>query len=166
MGAKEFDEKRQRNASGDSTVSSDSMTNYIPTPPDGGWGWVVVLASFINHIIVDGITFTFGVFYLEFLDFFKESKGKTALVGSLLAGFYLMAGKSFPVMENKVFVSDKMDLLFYGFSWHVIKRMRKDFNTNLKCDICSTFNTSLITHSLAGTNGSIGEGMDIWVKNE
>ncbi len=92
MGANTFDDNRKRNESGDSTTSTDSFSKYIPTPPDGGWGWVVVFASFVNHVVVDGITFTFGVFYMEFLEFFGESKGKTALVGSLLAGFYLLTG--------------------------------------------------------------------------
>lgn len=91
--ATDFEKKRKRHLSGESTISTDSVSNYIPTPPDGGWGWVIVFASFINHVVVDGITFTFGVFYLEFLEFFKASKGKTSLVGSLLAGFYLMSGK-------------------------------------------------------------------------
>ena len=93
MGAKDFDKKRKRNASGESTTSTDSVSKYIPTPPDGGWGWVVVLASFINHVIVDGVAFTFGIFYMEFMRYFESSKSQTALVGSLLAGFYLMAGK-------------------------------------------------------------------------
>ena len=91
--ATDFEKKRKRHLSGESTMSTDSVSNYIPTPPDGGWGWVIVFASFLNHVVVDGITFTFGVFYLEFLDYFKASKSKTSLVGSLLAGFYLMSGK-------------------------------------------------------------------------
>ena len=89
--ASEFEKKKERHASGESAVST--VSDYIPTPPDGGYGWVIVFASFINHVIVDGIAFTFGVFYLEFLDFFGEGKGKTALVGSLLCGCYLMTGE-------------------------------------------------------------------------
>jgi len=72
----------------------DDVDQYIPTPPDGGYGWIVVIASFINHIIVDGIAFTFGVFYEDFLDYFEAGSGKTALVGSLLSGFYLITGWS------------------------------------------------------------------------
>ncbi len=73
-------------------IFTDSVTGYIPTPPDGGWGWLVVLASFINHVVVDGIAFTFGVFFIEFQEHFKSTKAQTALVGSLLAGFYLISG--------------------------------------------------------------------------
>ena len=72
---------------------ADSVTGYIPTPPDGGWGWLVVLASFLNHVVVDGIAFTFGVFFIEFQEHFQSTKAQTALVGSLLAGFYLISGR-------------------------------------------------------------------------
>ena len=57
------------------------------------YGWLIVLASFLNHVLVDGISFTFGVFYIEFLDEFQASTSKTSLVGSLLVGTYLMTGK-------------------------------------------------------------------------
>ncbi len=33
----------------------------LPPPPDGGWGWVVVVASFLCNVIGDGIGYTFGV---------------------------------------------------------------------------------------------------------
>ena len=28
--------------------------------PDGGWGWMIVAASFLENVIVDGIIFTSG----------------------------------------------------------------------------------------------------------
>ena len=64
-----------------------------PVPPDGGYGWVIMLASFVCNFIVDGVCFSFGIFYLEFLDYFKESKSKTSWVGSVLNGMYLSMGK-------------------------------------------------------------------------
>lgn len=73
----------------------DDEINYneLPPPPDGGYGWVIVLASFLCNMIVDGIAYTFGVFLNEFVEHFGEGPGKVAWVGSLLSGMYLTAGK-------------------------------------------------------------------------
>ena len=61
-------------------------------PPDGGWGWVVVFASFMCNLVVDGIMFSFGVFLDKMSQDFGVSNSRVALVGSLQSGFYLMAG--------------------------------------------------------------------------
>lgn len=47
--------------------ATPNETNVKPTadvvvPLDGGWGWVVVLASFICCLIVDGVVMTAGMF--------------------------------------------------------------------------------------------------------
>ncbi|KAL3848224.1 hypothetical protein ACJMK2_019097 [Sinanodonta woodiana] len=73
----------------------------MPVPPDGGWGWMVVFASFIIHIIADGIVYSFGIFYIEFLHYFKGSKGETAWVGSLVPGITLTVGPLASIMTNK-----------------------------------------------------------------
>lgn len=65
----------------------------MPPPPDGGYGWVIVFASFMCNLIVDGIAYTFGIFLPEFVDYFGEGKGTVAWVGSLLSGMYLAAGE-------------------------------------------------------------------------
>ncbi|XP_064470615.1 monocarboxylate transporter 12-like [Ornithodoros turicata] len=64
----------------------------VPSPPDGGYGWVVVFASFICFVIVDGIIFSFGIFLREFAHTFNESKSSTAWVASIQTGCYLLAG--------------------------------------------------------------------------
>lgn len=71
---------------------TDSTDDFDITPPDGGWGWVVVFAAFLTNMIADGVTFSFGVLYVDFLKYFGESKGKTAWVGSLFMGVPLLAG--------------------------------------------------------------------------
>ena len=70
-------------------------------PPDGGWGWVVVLGSFVAHLIADGCSFSFGVLYAELLDYFSESKGKTALVGSLFVSVPLITGPVASALTNR-----------------------------------------------------------------
>ncbi len=73
----------------------------IPIPPDGGWGWVIVMSSFLCNLIVDGIAYTFGVFMPEFVRYFDEGKGTVAWVGSLLAGVYLSCGPIVGALTNK-----------------------------------------------------------------
>ncbi|XP_052869576.1 uncharacterized protein LOC128275200 [Anopheles cruzii] len=87
-------------SSGSSSSSSSSSSNgnsslgaYAEArPPDGGWGWVVVFASFMVNLIADGVTFSFGVMYIELLSYFGEGKGKTAWVGSLFMAMPLLCG--------------------------------------------------------------------------
>ncbi|CAH1104894.1 unnamed protein product [Psylliodes chrysocephalus] len=73
----------------------------LPPPPDGGYGWVVVFASFMCNMIVDGIAYTFGIFLFQIVDYYDETKGKTAWVGSLLSGMYLSAGPLVSALTNK-----------------------------------------------------------------
>ncbi|XP_053671968.1 monocarboxylate transporter 13-like [Anopheles nili] len=73
----------------------------MPPPPDGGYGWVIVFASFMCNMIVDGIAYTFGVFLNEFVEYFGEGKGTVAWVGSLLSGMYLSAGPVVSALANK-----------------------------------------------------------------
>lgn len=84
---------RKRHDSEETTDSLESVGDYIPTPPDGGWGWVVVFSSFMCNLIVDGLGYSFGVLLPLWVNVFQESRGKVSLVGSLLNGMYLCAGK-------------------------------------------------------------------------
>ncbi|XP_064594828.1 monocarboxylate transporter 12-like [Liolophura sinensis] len=59
---------------------------------DGGWAWVICFASFFANFLLDGVLFAFGVIILELLDYFEDSKSKTALVGSVLLGFSIAMG--------------------------------------------------------------------------
>ena len=63
-----------------------------PTPQDGGWGWVVVAASFLVNMIADGVTFSFGVLFVELQAEFAESKAVTAGVVSLFHAVPLLSG--------------------------------------------------------------------------
>ncbi|XP_074040298.1 monocarboxylate transporter 1 [Leptinotarsa decemlineata] len=70
----------------------DEEESESPPPPDGGWGWMIVLGSFMIHVITDGVTYCFGIFYDEFLDYFKEGKSATSWILSILVGVTLCSG--------------------------------------------------------------------------
>lgn len=67
--------------------------------PDGGYGWMIVFASLAIQLIIDGIAFSFGLIFTELLNYFEESKTKTAWIGALFLAVPLMSG---PVLSNLV----------------------------------------------------------------
>ena len=69
--------------------------DLIVTPPDGGYGWVIVASSFFLQAISGGIAFSVGVFFVEFLTEFNQGKGMTAWIGSINTGLLFGAGKTF-----------------------------------------------------------------------
>lgn len=73
-----------------SSSSSDSTTAVFAL--DGGWGWVVVFAAFMVNFIADGISFSFGILFMDFVEYFGASKAKTSWVGSIFLSMPLLAG--------------------------------------------------------------------------
>jgi len=65
----------------------------LPPPPDGGWGWAIVAASFMSNFVLDGIAYSFGVLLAPLADHFGASRASVAWVGSLLAGIYQVTRK-------------------------------------------------------------------------
>ncbi|ESO12384.1 hypothetical protein HELRODRAFT_63243 [Helobdella robusta] len=70
-------------------------------PPDGGWGWVVCFASFMIHVLADGISFSFGIFVEEFGEYFECGKGSIGMLGSLMLGVTWSTGPIASILTNK-----------------------------------------------------------------
>ncbi|XP_053116846.1 monocarboxylate transporter 13-like [Hemicordylus capensis] len=51
--------------------------------PDGGWGWMVVLAAFLQTALVFGVIRSWGVFFVEFVAYFGGSSSAVSWVLSL-----------------------------------------------------------------------------------
>lgn len=51
---------------------------------DKGWAWVVMTASCLSLMIVNGVAYTSGIYNVAFLEEFGESKATTAWIGSLI----------------------------------------------------------------------------------
>lgn len=77
------------------------LADHIPEPPDGGYGWVIVLAAFLSNFVVDGIANSFAVFLPEYQRYFGSTAGTTAVIGSLLIGTYLLSGPLAGGLVNK-----------------------------------------------------------------
>lgn len=75
-------------------MEEETVTTYVTVPPDGGWGWVIVAASFCCNIFVDGIVYSAGVLLEDIARTFGSSMATVSFVGSLLSGFYLIAGEN------------------------------------------------------------------------
>ncbi|XP_065201906.1 monocarboxylate transporter 12 [Planococcus citri] len=87
------------NKSAPSPQKSDSFEQ--PPPPDGGWGWVVVFASFMIHVVTDGVVYSFGEFLKGFLDQYHAGNGVTSLIISILVGTTLCSGPIASAFVNK-----------------------------------------------------------------
>ena len=65
------------------TKSSKSPPLDVSTgPPDGGWGWVVVAASFFCLCVLDGISYTFGMFLSPLMEDMECGRGGVSAAGS------------------------------------------------------------------------------------
>lgn len=60
-----------------------SQQDYVIQIPDGGYGWVVLIASFFVSFILDGVMYSFGII----LDGIKASTGEKEDICNLLSGF-------------------------------------------------------------------------------
>lgn len=60
---------------------------------DGGWGWMIVVASFMAQFLSFGSPQSVGVLYPKWLSAFQEGKGMTAWVGSMVSGVALITSE-------------------------------------------------------------------------
>ncbi len=60
--ATENDHQRAAGGGADGAISSHATVeeSLVPVPPDGGFGWVIMVASFFCNVIVDGVCFRSG----------------------------------------------------------------------------------------------------------
>ncbi|CAD6187181.1 unnamed protein product [Caenorhabditis auriculariae] len=66
------------------TESSDSTLVEQPRYLDGGYAWFIVCASFVLHVILDGLSFGFGIFFPLIQKHFKSQRTGASFVGALL----------------------------------------------------------------------------------
>ncbi|XP_019875476.1 uncharacterized protein LOC109603418 [Aethina tumida] len=77
------------------------IENWVVLPPDGGWGWIVVLASFFCNFVTDGCLYSFGMFLEEIGEDMDVPATNVALASSIMSGFYFMLGPITCSLMNK-----------------------------------------------------------------
>ncbi|XP_052825397.1 monocarboxylate transporter 12-like [Octopus bimaculoides] len=70
------------------------------SPPDGGWGWVVMIASMVLILLTDGIAFSVGTIYPTIRDDFKSESTKASLISALINAFSLLTGPVASVLAD------------------------------------------------------------------
>ena len=67
------------------------MINMV-SERDSGWSWVVCAVAFTTQTLTNGFCFAIGIYYVEFLHVFNESKGMTAWISALNVGVFMGTG--------------------------------------------------------------------------
>ena len=62
--------------------------------PDGGWGWAVVVGSFLCHTLLEGFSRSLGVLFQTTLRMFKGTNAETAVHQSLFNTLRLGLGET------------------------------------------------------------------------
>lgn len=74
-------------------MSASNEGPVRPTPPDGGWGWAVVVGAFISV----GFSCAFGksisVFYKEIEEIFNASTSEVSWISSIMFAVMYAGGK-------------------------------------------------------------------------
>ncbi|XP_064619207.1 monocarboxylate transporter 13-like isoform X2 [Lineus longissimus] len=65
------------------------------------YSWAVMVATFIGQVMIYGISWTVGVYFVIFLDVFQQGKGATSWVGSINTACTYLAGPISSVLMKK-----------------------------------------------------------------
>lgn len=86
-----FTQTPTASTSTDIEEASSNSTNMAP--PDGGYGWVVVGACFLNNFSMLGIMFSWGIFQQLYKDeVFPGQTSAVSWIGTLAFGFMYIVG--------------------------------------------------------------------------
>lgn len=85
---------------------SDRAVVMVVVPPDGGFAWCIVAASFLCNFLIDGIVLSFGLFMEPMAATMGCTATQVTLIGSLQMGMYYLSGPFTCAAVNR-----------WGFRW-------------------------------------------------
>ncbi|XP_032687367.1 monocarboxylate transporter 9 [Odontomachus brunneus] len=86
---------------GTNKLEKDAKEEEQLVPPDGGWGWLVLLASVMVNLLIPGTVKSFGVLFVEFLEVFNASPAAAAWIPALCYFLYSSLGPLSSVLSVK-----------------------------------------------------------------
>ena len=99
------------NTSSQSTAANRTSLNIDHDDIDGGWAWVVMVASFGCFILCGGVTYTSGVIHSVLLNKYNAQVSVTAWASGLYTAFISMSGKGRVLFLFKSFRKFKLNAI-------------------------------------------------------
>lgn len=72
--------------------------NYQYMTPNGGWGFVLVVASFLNLIIIDACMYSFGLIIFDLQTYFNSSISEIGLIICCMFTFHFLTASSVAIL--------------------------------------------------------------------
>uniref|UniRef100_A0A336MQ70 CSON003053 protein n=1 Tax=Culicoides sonorensis TaxID=179676 RepID=A0A336MQ70_CULSO len=80
---------------------NEKIDVYVSIPTDGAFGWLIVVASFISNILVDGLMFNFGSFITPMTTYFATDTATVSMLLSIQSGIYFIIGPIISALINQ-----------------------------------------------------------------
>ena len=92
-----------QNNSGDLETLKDTpdLDNHNPST-DRVWAWMVYIGALMMNIIYDRCSYSFGIFFTNFLTYFGDTRSHTACIGSLFFSVPLLCGPIAALTTRKI----------------------------------------------------------------
>ncbi|XP_002735801.1 monocarboxylate transporter 13-like [Saccoglossus kowalevskii] len=78
------------------------VSSQLTQPLDGGWGWCVVFGTFLCLTVTMGVTFSYGVLFVAFVNAFGQSKSDTAWTGSIFTLVFVISMSFGNALREKI----------------------------------------------------------------
>ena len=74
-------------------MQENELEIHLPKAPDSGWGWIIVICTFLAGVFLDGIGYSYGILLIPIQEYFQTSKAAASLPISIYFGVMQLVGK-------------------------------------------------------------------------
>ncbi|KAJ7324167.1 hypothetical protein JRQ81_017187 [Phrynocephalus forsythii] len=94
---------------------------FSTSPPDGGWGWMIVIGCFLVTICTRAVTRCISIFFVEFQTYFAQDYARTAWIHSIVDCATMLCGLGFALSYSPAIAMvgnyfNKRKALAYGIA--------------------------------------------------